>query len=165
MYGSSTGWLPNHIKTTLKDKNHQINLGKDPKREILWLDFTKANSLNTIMANTKPINPPSLLGIERRTAYKCRKYHSGWIWIGDLERSLGTKFTGSADQSGDKRAHIHINHRNLKLTISLNRNKWVNFILITLVRPPGVLLPLKCSRIKWIPAKPKTKNGTKKWAA
>jgi len=69
------------------------------------------------------MSPPSLLGIDRRTAYKWRKYHSGWMWIGELDKSLGIKFTGSADQSGALSAHIHITHTKIKFTISFIKKK------------------------------------------
>jgi hypothetical protein len=96
-----------------------------------------------MIAIANPIKPPSLLGIERNTAYRCRKYHSGWIWIGDLERSEGTKLTGSADQSGLFNAKSHIPHKTLMLTRSLKRKRWVNFTFKLADTPPGTLLPLK----------------------
>jgi len=77
----------------------------------------KNNKITKAIAN--PINPPILLGIDRKIAYKCKKYHSGWIWIGELDRSEGTKFTGSADQSGALKANNHIAHSTLILTVSL----------------------------------------------
>jgi hypothetical protein len=77
IYGSSTGWDPNHIKTKLKEINHHISVGKTTRRDKDCLDSTNERTLKIIIAITNPINPPSLLGIDRNTAYKCRKYHSG----------------------------------------------------------------------------------------
>jgi len=63
--------------------NHHIKVGKYLVCDILWIDCTIDKTLKIRIAKTNPINPPNLLGIERRTAYKCKKYHSGWMWIGE----------------------------------------------------------------------------------
>jgi hypothetical protein len=70
------------------------------------------------------------------------------MWIGELDKSEGTKFTGSADQSGDFKAHIHMNHKKITLTMSFIKKRCINFIFKVLVTPLGVLLPLKWRRIK-----------------
>jgi len=137
-------------------------LGKNFKWEIFCLDITIDKNLKIKIAITKPINPPNLLGIDRKTAYKWRKYHSGWIWIGELDKSLGMKFTGSADQSGRLSAHIHIIHKNKIFTLSFIRKEWANFIFNDLLRPLGVLLPLKWRNTKWKKTIPSTKKGIKK---
>jgi len=47
------------------------------------------------MAAIKPITPPSLFGIDRKIAYANKKYHSGWIWMGEFRGLAGLKFSGS----------------------------------------------------------------------
>lgn len=44
---------------------------------------------------TDSIIPPSLFGIDRRIAYACRTYISGWICNGDARNFVGVKLSGS----------------------------------------------------------------------
>jgi len=48
-----------------------------------------------VIARRRAITPPNLLGIDRRTAYANKKYHSGWMWIGVLIGLAGLKLSGS----------------------------------------------------------------------
>jgi hypothetical protein len=75
--GSSTGFIPNHVKnkkmmTKLqKDKNFNsfglfcCILGRKVKGRRIKIDINS------------PITPPNLFGIDRKIAYANRKYHSG----------------------------------------------------------------------------------------
>jgi len=45
--------------------------------EIFWKEESKTNINKDKIANTNATNPPTLLGIDRKIAYKCKKYHSG----------------------------------------------------------------------------------------
>jgi len=123
---------------------------------------TKKNS-----AKKNPINPPTLLGIERKIAYRWRKYHSGWMWRGEFERSELIKLTGSEDQSGKANIKTQNIHIKPKLTKSLKEKRCPNLIKSPPNRliPPGTDLPLKCNKIKCTPAKPKTAKGKIKWKA
>jgi len=47
------------------------------------------------MAAINPITPPSLFGMDRKIAYANRKYHSGWMWMGEFRGLAGLKFSGS----------------------------------------------------------------------
>jgi hypothetical protein len=132
---------------------------------ILCFICTKTNKVRINKADANPISPPNLLGIDRKTAYKCRKYHSGWIWIGDVDKSEGIKLTGSADQSGNANEKDNADIKILILIISLNKKIWVNLIFTLVLNPPETELPLKCRRIKWTLASPNTMKGTKKWRA
>jgi hypothetical protein len=44
---------------------------------------------------TRAITAPSLFGIERRIAYRNRKYHSGWMCTGVAKGFAGVKLSGS----------------------------------------------------------------------
>jgi hypothetical protein len=86
--------------------------------------------------------------MERKMAYKCKKYHSGWIWTGELDRSETKKFTGSADQSGNASNQISIPQKNLRFAKSLNENACPNFIFKRGLAPPEAELPVECKRNK-----------------
>jgi hypothetical protein len=75
--GASTGCMPNHIRRTFTKIKLQIVILNSlilitPCEEVKVANKTKINR-----ANTKARRPPTLLGIDRKIAYKCRKYHSG----------------------------------------------------------------------------------------
>jgi len=118
-------------------------------------------------ARANPRSPPSFLGIERRIAYRCKKYHSGWMCKGELDKSETAKFTGSADQSGKARAHNHIIHMLLMFTMSLYKKRWPNLIfsLEEAPMPPGTELPPKCNNTKCKITTIKMIKGTKKCKA
>jgi hypothetical protein len=119
------------------------------------------------IAKIKAINPPSLLGIERSTAYRCKKYHSGWIWMGDLVKSDFEKFTGSADQSGYLSIIIHNPQSSPMLTISflMKSTENLTFKISEFLTPPGLELPVEWRTSIWIAASIKTKKGNKKCIA
>ena len=81
MNGSSAGWPPRRVKIKKAAKNCQVipfRIGSlahlTDQRPLL-----KQGTTTTSTAATKPMTPPSLLGIARRTVYANRKYHSGTI--------------------------------------------------------------------------------------
>jgi len=79
-------------------------LGRDAK------PLLKQGTTTTNTAATKPITPPNLLGIARRTVYANRKYHSGTICGGVTRGSAGLKLSTSPSSHG---AHITRNKRRL----------------------------------------------------
>lgn len=50
--------------------------------------------------------PPSFLGIDRRTEYVNKKYHSCLIWSSVLRAFAGVYLSGSPNKSGENRANI-----------------------------------------------------------
>lgn len=99
-YGSSTGFIPNHVKkrnTMVKDQKFNdfvvlpwncAFLFKKAKGSIIKIDITN------------PTTPPNLFGIDRKIAYANRKYHSGWMWVGVTNELAGVKFSGSINLYG-----------------------------------------------------------------
>jgi hypothetical protein len=68
----------------------------------------------------KAITPPNLLGIDRKTAYIGKKYHSGWICVGVTKGLAGIKFSGSIKIEGLNNVTVpNISHTNNTPTKSL----------------------------------------------
>jgi len=112
----------------------------------------------------RAITPPNFLGIERRTAYANRKYHSGWIWIGVLRGLAGLKFSGSPIIWGNI---IDIDSRNairmMALVESLKvKNGWNWILSISELMPIGLFDPVMWSLIRWIIMIPARRMGVMK---
>ena len=110
--GSSAGWPPRRVKIKKAAKNCQVmpfRIGSlaqlTDQRPLLKQGTTTTNT-----AATRPITPPNLLGIARRTVYANRKYHSGTICGGVTRGSAGLKLSTSPSSHG---AHITRNKRSL----------------------------------------------------
>ena len=76
-YGSSTGFMPSHVK----NKKHTTKFQKLVCFKSILLNWVFCLGVNNdsnikIEANSA-ITPPNLFGIERRIAYANKKYHSG----------------------------------------------------------------------------------------
>jgi len=87
------------------------------------------------------------------------------MWIGEVDKSEGMKFTGSADQSGNDINKNQATPKILIFKISLYRKTCVNLILTHIFIPPDTELPLKCRSTTWTPAMLNTRNGTRKCSA
>jgi len=110
--GSSAGWPPRSVKIKKAAKNCQViplRIGSlahlTDQRPLL-----KQGTTTTSTAATRPITPPSLLGMARRTVYANRKYHSGTMCGGVTSGSAGLKLSTSPKSHG---AHITRNSRSL----------------------------------------------------
>ena len=55
---------------------------------------------STRIAANIQTTPPNLLGIDRRTAYAHKKYHSGLMWSGVVKGFATDQFSGSARMLG-----------------------------------------------------------------
>jgi hypothetical protein len=89
--------------------------------------------IDPIMAST----PPSLDGIDRRTAYANKKYHSGLIWVGVVVILARLKFSGSPNRSGvSEISLVNIKHTIKAGVISLIKKYGKNVIFSWLVFIP-----------------------------
>jgi len=109
--------------------------------------------------------PPNLDGMERRTTYANKKYHSGWMWIGATSGLAGLKFSTSPKILGTFE-DIRI-MRNTIIIIgreSLIVNRGLNFILSEFViEVVGLEDPFSCNRIRWTNTDTVTTIGKMKW--
>lgn len=82
--GYSIGFAPIQLNKINKYTTKEFTVlltQKDLKSKLKFIINSKKISMIIIRENK---TPPTLFGIERKTAYTYRKYHSGWIWIGDI---------------------------------------------------------------------------------
>jgi hypothetical protein len=76
-YGSSTGFIPNHVRA-----KNKITRGQN-KNLILFILlcciylFFNLRGIKIIIDSSKASTPPNLFGIDRKIAYANKKYHSG----------------------------------------------------------------------------------------
>jgi hypothetical protein len=96
--GEAAEHLPNQVNKTntlIKHQKMKRLIGEYIEPLKRWLDPEMENRNKRAIDITKPITPPSLLGIHRRIAYANKKYHSGWIWVGVTRELAGMKLAAS----------------------------------------------------------------------
>jgi len=123
IYGYSTGQQPIHLSISHEISNmHIIIFIGGINLDVSLFIFSIGNIYRIMIAERRPITPPSLLGIDRRIAYSHRKYHSGWMCIGVVIGFASIKFSGSLIRFGKS---IDINN-SMKINII---NPIISFIV------------------------------------
>jgi hypothetical protein len=86
---------------------------------------------------TSALTPHSLLGIDRRTAFANRKYHSGWICTGVTRGFAGINLSGSPRMYGSFRDKVdNTMNRIINPTISLVvKYGWNGTLSMSLFKP------------------------------
>ena len=99
-YGSSTGFIPSHVKNR-KETTKLQNLKYFRSSLLYWVFVGFTKRIKRIRIDlSKATTPPNLLGMERKIAYANKKYHSGWICTGVTKGLAGTKLSGSINTKG-----------------------------------------------------------------